>query len=57
MAIASFKRPKHTRMKVMSSIRNFVWTLICLVASIAVLILLIKWCTPWFQTLGDTVMK
>jgi hypothetical protein len=57
MSIMPYKRPKHTRMRVVSSIRNFFWTVICLAGTIALVALLYHWCKPWLTTLGDTVMK
>ncbi|MDI6774101.1 MAG: hypothetical protein QME60_01725 [Verrucomicrobiota bacterium] len=57
MSMYPYKRPKHTRVKIVSSVRNFVWTVICLVGAILIVALLIKWCAPWLSTLGKTVMQ
>lgn len=57
MGIQTYKRPKQTRMRIVSRIRNFVWTTICLAGTAVIVWLLIQWCTPWLSTLSDTVMK
>jgi hypothetical protein len=52
-----YKRPKHTRTKIVSSIRNFFWSLICLVGAIVILVLAAMWLKPLFTNLANTVTK
>ena len=55
MGMQPYKRPKLMRIRIMSSISNIVWRVICWVGTIVILLLLIKWMTPWFQHMGDTL--
>ena len=46
----------YKRKKVAGKIRNFVWSAICVAIAVVILIYVVKWVTPWFRNLGNTVM-
>ncbi len=54
----SYRRPaQYARIRIRGNVRNMVWTILCVAGTLVILGLLIKWCTPWFKTLGETILQ